>query len=122
MDGLPALGVVAHGRGEALERTRITQEQDILPERPTIMKLESFISLASRPEYAEARDLAVQDACQILTRLSGCTPEEAYLFVTTVGDLRNGGVWNIGKTEPDWARNLPLTVGVEVPYPPHKKL
>jgi amidase len=99
----------------------ITKDDRVLPERPTLLKPNSFACIASRPDYAEARDLAVQDACQILARLSGCTPEEAFLFVTTVGDLRNGGVWSMGKTEPDWVRDLPLTVGVEVPYPQQAK-
>jgi hypothetical protein len=43
--------------------------------------------------------------------LAGCTQQEAYLYVTTVGDLRNGAVWGMGKND------LPLVVGVEVPVP-----
>ena len=37
--------------------------------------------------------------------------EEAFLYVTTVGDLRNGALWPMGKND------LPLVVGVEVPLP-----
>jgi acetamidase/formamidase len=99
----------------------ITKEEILLPERPTLLKPESFVCIACRPDYAEARDLAVQDASRILARLTGCTQEEAYLFVTTVGDLRNGGVWSMGKTEPDWVRQMPVTVGVEIPIAPHRK-
>jgi hypothetical protein len=43
--------------------------------------------------------------------------EEAFLFVTTIGDLRNGAVWGMGKAEPDWLRHLPAVVGLEVPLP-----
>ncbi len=93
----------------------VTRETVIPAVRPTILKPASFVSLACRKDYAEARDLAVDDARKILAKLSGCTEEEAYLFVTTVGDLRNGAVWGMGKTEPDWIQYMPVVVGVEVP-------
>jgi amidase len=93
----------------------ITKEINFPVDRPTILKPASFVSLACRKDYAEARDLAVDDAKKLLARLAGCTEEEAYLFVTTVGDLRNGAVWGMGKTEPDWIKYLPVVVGVEVP-------
>jgi amidase len=95
----------------------ITKETALPIERPTILKPASFVSLACRKEYAAARDSAVSDARKILARLTGCTEEEAYLFVATVGDLRNGAVWGMGKTEPEWAKHLPVVVGVEVPLP-----
>jgi amidase len=93
----------------------VTKETNIPVERPTILKPASFVSLACRKDYAEARDLAVDDAKKLLAHLAGCTEEEAFLFVTTVGDLRNGAVWSMGKTEPDWIKHLPVVVGVEVP-------
>jgi amidase len=93
----------------------ITKDTLFLPERPTVVKPHSFVSIACRPDYATARDLAVADAKKILSRLTGCTEEEAYLFVTTVGDLRNGAVWGMGKTEPEWVKHMPVVVGVEVP-------
>jgi amidase len=93
----------------------ITRDERCLPERPLVVKRQSFVSLACRYDYAEARDLAVDDAKKILARLTGCTEQEAYLFVTTVGDLRNGAVWGMGKTEPEWVKSLPVVVGVEVP-------
>lgn len=105
----------------------VTKERTIPIERPTIMKPESFVSLACRKDYAEARDLAVDDAKRILSKLTGCTEEEAYLFVTTVGDLRNGAVWGMGKTEPSWIKHMTVVVGVEVPIEtkekpnPHKR-
>ena len=125
--GLLALGDchAAQGDGEILGLAAecaaevtltITKDEAILPERPTILKVASFVSIACRKNYAEARDLAVNDAKRVLARLAGCTEEEAYLFVTTVGDLRNGAVWGMGKTEPSWARELPVVVGVEVPF------
>ena len=93
----------------------VTRDETILPERPTILKPASYVCIACREDYAAARDLAIDDACRILSRLTGCTFEEAYLFVTTVGDLRNGAVWGMGKTEPEWVRHMPLVIGVEVP-------
>jgi hypothetical protein len=57
----------------------------------------------------------VVDAKKILARLTGCSEAEAYLYVTTVGDLRNGAVWAMGRSEPEWMKTLPLVVGVEVP-------
>ena len=88
---------------------RITKDQLFRSERPLVSKSASFVSLACRHDYVEARDLAVQDATRLLGRIAGCTEQEAYLFVTTVGDLRNGAVWPMGKHE------IPLVVGVEVP-------
>lgn len=94
---------------------RVTKEKTFLSDRPLIKKTESFVAIASRPDYAEARDLAVEDATNILSRVAGCTKEEAYLYVTTAGELRNGAVWHMGKTEPEWVKTANLTVGVEVP-------
>jgi acetamidase/formamidase len=113
------LGLAAECAAEVT--LRITKETGLPVERPTILKPHSFVSLACRREYAEARDLAVADAKRLLAKLTGCTEEEAYLFVTTVGDLRNGAVWGMGKTEPAWLKTLPVVVGVEVPLPDKKE-
>jgi amidase len=102
------LGMGAECAGEVA--LRITKETHWPVVRPTIRKSNSFVSIACRKLYHEARDLAVDDAKKILAHVKGCTEEEAYLFVTTIGDLRNGAVWMMGKTE-----QVPLTVGVEVP-------
>jgi hypothetical protein len=67
------------------------------------------VSIACREDYGEARDVAVDDAKKTLALVTGCTEEEAYLYIMTVGDLRNGAVWPMGK------HDLPLVVGVEVP-------
>ena len=96
---------------------RMTRDETFRSERPLIGKPSSFVAVACRRDYAEARDLAVRDATQVLARLAGCTEEEAYLYVTTVGDLRNGATWPMGKTESEWAARIPLVVGVEVPLP-----
>lgn len=101
------LGLAAECAGEV--QLRITRDGTFLSDRPTVVKEHSFVSLACRQGYAEARDLAVDDAKKILARLTGCTEQEAYLYVTTVGDLRNGAVWPMGKND------IPLVVGVEVP-------
>jgi len=103
------LGLGAECAGEV--RLRVTKDETFLPDRPTIVKDRSFVSLACRQDYAEARDLAVDDAEKILARLAGCTGREAYLYVATVGDLRNGAVWPMAKND------TPLVVGVEVPLP-----
>jgi len=102
------LGLGAECAGEVT--LRITKEIHWPVVRPTIRKSNSFVSIACRRLYHEARDLAVDDAKKILAHVKGCTEEEAFLFVTTVGDLRNGAVWMMGKTE-----QVPLVVGVEVP-------
>jgi amidase len=108
------LGLAAECAAEAV--LRITKATTCLSERPTIVKPGSFVSIACRPDYAQARDLAVDDAKRILARLAGCTEAEAYLYVTTVGDLRNGAVWSMGKSEPAWVRTMNVVVGVEVPW------
>jgi amidase len=113
------LGLAAECAAEVV--LTITKEESIPAERPTILKPGSFVSLACRKDYAQARDLAVDDAKRLLARLAGCTEEEAYLFVTTVGDLRNGAVWGMGKAEPDWIRDMPVVVGVEVPIEMRKE-
>jgi len=124
--GLLVLGDVhaAQGDGEILGLAAecaaevtlcITKDDTYLSERPTIRKPHSFVSIACRADYAAARDQAVDDAKKILARLTGCSEAEGYLYVTTVGDLRNGAVWAMGKTEPNWVKTMPLVVGVEVP-------
>jgi amidase len=97
---------------------RITKDETFLSDRPLVRKPQSFVAIACRRDYAEARDLAVRDATQVLARLKGCTEQEAYLYLTTVGDLRNGATWPMGKSGPEWAARMPLVVGVEVPFPP----
>lgn len=126
--GLLALGDLhaAQGDGEMLglgaecagEVTlRVTKDTRYFSDRPLIIKTESFVCLGFwSDDYAKARDAAVADATQVLARLAGCTEKEAYLYVTTVGDLRNGGVWAMGRKE-GWCRGIPLVVGVEVPLP-----
>ncbi len=97
---------------------RIQKETDWPVVRPTVRKPYAFVSIASRADplgYVRARDQAVEDAVRILTHIAGCTEQEARLFVRTVGHLRNGAVWAMDKTAPDWQRNLPLTIGVDVP-------
>jgi amidase len=118
--GLLVLGDVhaAQGDGEILGvaaecaadvTVQITKDETFLSDRPLVSKCGSFVALACRRDYVEARDLAVRDATRILARLAGCTEQEAYLYVTTSGDLRSGAVWGMGKND------LPLVVGVEVP-------
>jgi amidase len=109
------LGLAAECAGEV--QLYITRDETYRPERPTILKPSSFVCIACRQEYGEARDLAAQDAKKILAHIIGCTEEEAFLYVTTVGDLRNGAIWGLGKTEPDWIKYLPAVVGLEVPLP-----
>lgn len=100
---------------------RITIDETYLPVRPMIQKSDSFVCIASRQDYAEARDLAIQDATDILSSISGVTREEAYLYCTTVGDLRNGGIWMMrsAATGPACRKQkrgqLPVTVGLVVP-------
>ncbi len=100
---------------------RVTKDERWLPVRPMIEKEESFVSLACRPDYREARNLAARDAAKVLARVADVTQQEAYLYVTTVGDLRNGAVWALAGEESveqcPWQAELPLVVGLEVPLP-----
>ena len=123
--GLLVLGDVhaAQGDGEILGlgaecaadvTLRIERDDTYRSQRPVVAKPGSFVCIACRGDYAEARDLAVADATAILARLKGCTEREAYLYVTTVGDLRNGAVWYMGREGP----TPPVVVGVEVPLTP----
>ncbi len=109
------LGLGAECAGEVT--LRITRDEVYLSDRPLVSKPGAFVSIACRHDYAEARDLAAQDASKVLSRVVGCTEREAFLYVTTVGDLRNGAVWTMGKTEPEWAKRHPLVVGIDVPLP-----
>ena len=128
LDGaLLVLGDVhaAQGDGEMLGlgaecaanvQIHVAKDEVFLPERPMVKKPNGFVAIANRRDYAEARDLAVQDASEILARIAGCAEREAYLYVTTIGHLRNGANWQMkvgGKTH----HKMPLTVGVEVPTP-----
>jgi len=101
------LGLAAECAGDVA--LRITRDETFRSERPLVCKRESFITLGCRREYVDARDVAVQDATRLLASIAGCSEQEAYLYVTTVGDLRSGAVWGMGKND------LPLVVGVEVP-------
>lgn len=107
------LGLAAECAGEVT--IKITKEMAWPIVRPTIKKSKSFVSIACRWPYHAARDLAVDDAKKILSHIKGCTEEEAFLYVTTVGDLRNGGVWIMGNTKHESDIHSPLVVGVEVP-------
>jgi amidase len=101
-------------------RLRITRDETCLPNVPTVVKPASFVCIGCRKDYHEARDLAVSEATAVIARLAGCTLPEAALFVTMVGDLRNGAVWKLGKTSPPWpgwVPDMPVVVGVEVPLP-----
>ena len=126
--GLLVLGDVhaAQGDGEILGLAAecaaevtltITRDTTYQAERPTIIKPQSFVSIACRHDYAACRDLAAQDAKVLLARLTGCSEAEAFLYVTTVGDLRNGAVWGLGRTDQEWLKTLPMVVGLEVPIP-----
>ena len=123
--GLLVLGDVhaAQGDGEILGlgaecaadvTIRIDRDETFCSERPVVAKQESFVCIACRSDYAEARDLAAKDAARILARLKGCTEREAFLYVTTVGDLRNGAVWYMGRE----GSTPPVVVGLEVPLAP----
>lgn len=105
------LGLAAECAG--LLRLTIRKDEIYRPVRPLIRKARSFVCLAFGQDYAGARDQAVNDASDILARAAGVTREEAYLYVTTVGDLRNGAVWMMGRRDLTW--QAPLTVGVETP-------
>jgi amidase len=96
---------------------RITRDTVFRSERPLLRKLNSFVCIACRYDYAEARNLAAQDAAKALSHLRGCTEKEAFLYVTTVGDLRNGAVWALGRKKPDGTEQLPAVLGLEVPGP-----
>ena len=56
-----------------------------------------------------ARDRAVADATKILSHLAGCTEQEAYLYVTAAGELRNGARHGRGD---DSSRPLRLKIAV----------
>ena len=107
------LGLGAECAGEVT--LSITKDETFLVERPTILKPDSFVSLACRVDYAEARDLAAEDASRLLARLTGCTQREALLYVKTVGDLRNGAIWCMGSPP---HKHVPVVVGLEVPLEP----
>ncbi|MFO8008525.1 MAG: acetamidase/formamidase family protein, partial [Candidatus Brocadiia bacterium] len=113
------LGLGAECAGEVT--LRITRDERWLPERPMIEKPGSFVAIACRPDYREARNLAARDAAKLVSRAAGVTEEEAYLFATMVGDLRNGAVWALAGEESieecPWQADLPLVVGLEVPLP-----
>ncbi len=109
------LGLAAECAGEVT--LRITRDDKYCSDRPLIIKDASFVCLAARRPYEKAKDLAVDDAKRVLARLAECSQEEAYLYVTTVGDLRNGAVWHMGRDDQDWYKWVPFLVGVEVPMP-----
>jgi amidase len=117
--GLLVLGDVhaAQGDGE-MEGVAAECAAEVTLRVTTVRKAHSFVSIACRSGtdgYWLARDQAVEDATKLLARLKGCTEGEARLFVRTVGNLRNGAVWAMGRKEPSWCIHLPLVVGVEVP-------
>lgn len=94
---------------------RITKDETYLPDWPMVLKDRSFVSICCKHPYAAARDGAAEEAAGILARLAGVTRKEAYLYVTTVGDLRNGAIWPMGRAEPGWVRKMVRVVGLEVP-------
>jgi len=112
-DGL-ILGLAAECAADVT--LRITKDETFLSDRPLIKKPDSFVTIASRPDYVKATELAAEDAAKVLTRLTGCSENEAFLYVATVGDLRAGSVFTMGLTNVlEMGRRIPLTVGIEVP-------
>ena len=95
----------------------VTQERRFHVDRPVILKEHSFICIAARENYWASVLLVSEDAAMILNRRTGCTLEEAYLYVTTVGDYKNGGIYSLGWSDRAAARGSPAVVGVEVPWP-----
>lgn len=104
------LGLGAECAGEV--RLRVTKDEVYLSERPLVVKPASFACIACRDGCGEARDLAARDAAKVLTRLTGATEQEAFLYCTTVGSLMNGAIWYAGRD-----RHPPLVVGLEVALP-----
>ena len=43
----------------------IARDKTYLPDRPLVVKSQSFVSIACRQEYADARDIAAHDAKRI---------------------------------------------------------
>ena len=80
-----------------------------------IRKSTGFVCIRCDSEYGRARDGAIEEATRILSRVRGVTEKEARLYVTTVGDLRNGAVWAVGKTGPQWIDQMVCVVGLDVP-------
>lgn len=126
--GLLVLGDVhaCQGDGEILGlgaecaadvQIKITKEETFCSDRPLIKKPDSFVCIACRIDYAEARDLAAEDATKILASLTGVSTKEAELYCRTVGDLRNGAIWPMARRTVPWEaeRKTPLVVGLEVP-------
>ncbi|MCK4283431.1 MAG: acetamidase/formamidase family protein, partial [Candidatus Brocadiae bacterium] len=109
------LGLGAECAGEVT--LRIHKDERYRSDRPLVCKRETFVCIACRRAYSAARDLAVDDAKKVLARITGCTEQEAYLYVTTVADLRNGGVWMMDARDRAQHERVPLTVGVEVSFP-----
>jgi len=105
------LGLGAECAGEVT--LSITEDERFRSVRPLLIKPDSFVCIACRDDYGEARDLASRDAARILARLAGVTEREAFLYVTTVGHLMNGAIWYAGRD-----RHPPLVVGLEVALPP----
>ncbi|MFO7957577.1 MAG: acetamidase/formamidase family protein [Candidatus Brocadiia bacterium] len=104
------LGLGAECAGEVT--LSVTKDEKFLSPRPLLVKPDSFVCIACRDGYDEARDLASEDAARVLARLRDVTEREAYLYVTTVGHLMNGAVWYAGRDH-----HPPLVVGLEVPLP-----
>jgi len=108
-------GVGAECAGEV--QLRVTKDATYLPDVPTVVKNHSFVCIGCRRPYRAALDLAVDQATQVLARLTGCAEEHARIYVATVGSARNGAIWALGHDDPDWIRTLPVVVGIEVPFP-----
>jgi len=107
-------GVGAECAGEVV--LRVDKDERFKPTWPLLLKRDSFVSICSRKEYAEAAKLAIAEASEVLSRVAGVTTIEARLYVETVGSLRNGAAWGLVQPEPGWGKPM-LTVGLEVPLP-----
>jgi amidase len=104
------LGLGAECAGEV--QLRVTVDDVYRSERPLLVKPGAFACIACRDGFGEARDLAAHDAAKVLSRLTGATEREAFLYVTTVGSLMNGAIWYVGRQQ-----HPPVVVGLEVPLP-----
>jgi acetamidase/formamidase len=98
----------------------VEKEESFVSDRPVLLKDKSYTCIACGWPYADAVNLAMDDAAKILAALAKTDYANAARYCKLLGNVKNGMICHLGFNEmPDGKpiSDCPLVVGVEVPFP-----
>lgn len=98
----------------------VEKEEKYISGRPVLLKENSYTCIACRWPYADAVNLAMEDAAKILVAVADTDIVSARRYCRLLGNVKNGMICHMGfEKMPDGKpiSGCPVVVGVEVPIP-----